>query len=66
MFAFVQQLSDAGYFGQIVLNFQSGYLLNIRRDESLKPENLTNPTTTTNPTSLMAPRRGVSNGTRNS
>jgi hypothetical protein len=50
-FSYIRQLAAAKYFGQVVLNFQSGHLLNIRRDESLKPENLNN---------LIAVRKGVS------
>jgi hypothetical protein len=50
-FTYIRDLASRHYFGQVILNFQSGHLINVRRDESLKPENLNN---------LIAARKGVS------
>lgn len=39
-FAFIRQLAHERYFGIVQLSFQNGHLINVRRDESLKPESL--------------------------
>jgi hypothetical protein len=50
-FDFIRQLARERYFGIIQLSLQNGHLINIRRDESLKPETIQN---------LLAHRKGNS------
>jgi hypothetical protein len=40
-FNYIRQLSQQKYFGTIVLSMQSGNLITVRRDEVLKPSDLT-------------------------
>jgi hypothetical protein len=54
--AFVRQLARERYFGHLQISYQAGHIANLRRDESLKPESLSN---------LVATSKGHSDG-RNS
>jgi hypothetical protein len=52
-FNYIRQLCSQKYFGTVVLSIQSGNLTTIRRDEVLKPADITN--------TLVATSRGNSN-----
>jgi hypothetical protein len=56
-FNYVRQLCSQKFFGTVVFSIQSGILSTVRRDEVMKPENLTN--------HLTAASRGTTNGNRN-
>lgn len=38
--SFLENLSSEGYFGRVELSFQSGRIVNIREEQSLKPQDL--------------------------
>lgn len=54
--AFIRKLAAERYFGSVLLSFQSGHVVNIRQEQSMKPHDLPN---------LVASSKGASNGNSN-
>ena len=50
--SFLRRLASDRYFGRVELSFQSGHVVNIRQEQSLKPQDLSN---------LIANSKGTTN-----
>ena len=50
---FIQRLAADAYFGRVELSFQSGHIVNIRQERSLKPHDLL---------TLVASSKGTTDG----
>jgi len=57
VFAFIREFATSRNYGIIQLSFQSGQCVSVRRDQALKPAELSN---------LVANSRGANHGTRSS
>ena len=55
--AFIRKLASERFFGSVHLSLQSGHIVNIRQEQSLKVTDLPN---------LVAPSKGTNNAQRNS